>query len=498
VTFAYRTARALADDVAAGRATSEAIVAAALERIARHDPALHACLAVADRERALDAARAQDRLRAAGRAPSRLAGIPILIKDNMTTRAFPTTCGSRILEGYRPPYDAAVVERLAAAGLVLLGKTNMDEFAMGSSTENSAFGPTRNPWDLERVPGGSSGGSAAAVAAGLVPLALGSDTGGSVRQPASLCGIVGMKPSYGRVSRYGLVAFASSLDQISPFARSVEDVALLLEVIAGRDARDATSREDAVPRYADALGAGAANGEGLRGVRIGVPREYFVEGLDAEVEAAVRRALDVARAAGATVHDVSLPHLGYGIATYYLIATAEASSNLARFDGVKYGLRVGADAGLRGMYRATRREGFGAEVKRRILLGTFALSSGYYDAYYGRAQAVRDRIRRDFARAFEDVDLLLGPTAPTPAFRIGEKTADPLTMYLSDIYTLPANLAELPGISIPAGLSGAGLPIGMQVLARAFDETRLLAAAHALEARLEAAAARPPRFPENA
>ncbi len=493
MTFAYRTARALADDLAAGRATSEAIVAAALDRIARHDPAVHACLAVADRERALEAARAQDRLRAAGRAPSRLAGIPILIKDNMVTRAFPTTCGSRILEGYRAPYDAAVVERLAAAGLVLLGKTNMDEFAMGSSTENSAFGPTRNPWDLERVPGGSSGGSAAAVAAGLVPLSLGSDTGGSVRQPASLCGVVGLKPSYGRVSRYGLVAFASSLDQISPFARSVEDVALLLEIIAGRDARDATSREDAVPRYAS-----AANGDGLRGVRIGVPREYFVEGLDAEVEAAVRRALDVARAAGATVRDVSLPHLPYGIATYYLIATAEASSNLARYDGVKYGLRIGAESGLRGMYHATRREGFGAEVKRRILLGTFALSSGYYEAYYGRAQAVRERIRRDFARAFEEVDLLLGPTAPTPAFRIGEKTADPLTMYLSDIYTLPANLAELPGISIPAGMSRAGLPIGVQILARAFDETRLLAASHALEARLEAADARPPRFPEGA
>jgi len=497
VTFAYRRARALADDLAAGRATSEAIVAAALDRIARHDAALHACLAVADRERALEEARRQDRLRAEGGAPSRLAGIPILIKDNMVTRAFPTTCGSRILEGYRAPYDAAVVERLAAAGLVLLGKTNMDEFAMGSSTENSAFGPTRNPWDLERVPGGSSGGSAAAVAAGLVPLALGSDTGGSVRQPASLCGVVGLKPSYGRVSRYGLVAFASSLDQISPFARSVEDVALLLEIIAGRDARDATSREEPVPRYADALAA-AANGHGLRGVRIGIPREYFVEGLDPEVEAAVRRALDVARAAGATVRDVSLPNLPYGIATYYLIATAEASSNLARYDGVKYGLRVGAESGLRGMYHATRREGFGAEVKRRILLGTFALSSGYYEAYYGRAQAVRERIRRDFARAFEEVDLVLGPTAPTPAFRIGEKTADPLTMYLSDIYTLPANLAELPGISIPAGASRAGLPIGVQILARPFDEPRLLAASHALEARLEAADARPPRFPGDA
>jgi aspartyl-tRNA(Asn)/glutamyl-tRNA(Gln) amidotransferase subunit A len=483
----------MADDLHAGRATSEALVAESLDRIARHDGALNACLAVADRDAALAAARAQDGLRAAGRASSPLAGIPIAVKDNISTRALPTTCGSRMLAGYRPPYDAHVVERLEAAGLVVVAKTNMDEFAMGSSTENSAFGPTRNPWDLDRVPGGSSGGSTSAVAAGLAPLALGSDTGGSVRQPASFCGVVGLKPSYGRVSRYGLVAFGSSLDQIGPIARTVEDAALLLDVIAGRDARDATSVDAGASRDAGRLARGAS----LRGVRLGVPREFLVEGLDGEVAAAVDHALDAARAAGATTRDVSLPRVVHGIATYYIVATAEASSNLARFDGVKYGLRAPA-RGLGAMYRATRREGFGPEVKRRILLGTFALSSGYYDAYYAKAQSVRNLLRVDFARAFEEVDLIVGPTAPTAAFRLGEKTDDPLTMYLSDIYTLPANLAELPAISIPAGFTREGLPIGVQLLARRFDEGRLLAAAHALEALLGASRAAPPRFAETA
>jgi len=507
VSGAFRTAREMADDLRAGRTDSETIVSESLDRIARHDGALHACLSVADRGAALEAARRQDRVRAEGRAPSPLAGVPILVKDNISTRAFPTTCGSRILAGYRPPYDAHVVERLESAGLVLLGKTNMDEFAMGSSTENSAFGPSRNPWDLDRVPGGSSGGSTAAVAGGLVPLALGSDTGGSVRQPASFCGVAGLKPTYGRVSRYGLVAFGSSLDQIGPIARSVEDVALLLDVIGGRDPRDATTAEVEMPRHAERLRGGGARGAGsaagaagdtLRGLRIGLPREFVVDGLDAEVADAVARALDRAREAGAEVRDVSLPRVAHGIATYYIVATAEASSNLARYDGVKYGLRAGGTDGLRAMYHATRREGFGAEVKRRILLGTFALSSGYYDAYYAKAQAVRELLRRDFARAFEEVDLIVGPTAPTPAFRLGEKTDDPLTMYLSDIYTLPANLAELPGISIPAALSRSGLPIGLQILARPFDEARMLAAAHAFESRLGAAGAIPPRFAESA
>ena len=415
---AYRTAAGLAADLRDGRIDSERLVSQTLDRIAALDGKLHACLSVADREAALSAARAQDRLRTEGRAPSGLAGIPILVKDNICTRAFPTTCGSKILDGYRPTYDASVVERLRAAGLVLVGKTNLDEFAMGSSTENSGFGPTRNPWDLARVPGGSSGGSAAAVAAGLVPLALGSDTGGSVRQPASFCGVVGLKPTYGRVSRYGLVAFASSLDQIGPFARSVEDAALLLEVIAGRDARDATSGEIPVPRYAETLGAG----DSLAGLRIGLPKEYFVPGLDAEVAAAMDRALELARGAGAEVREVSLPHIVHGVATYYLVATAEASSNLARYDGVRYGPRARGARDLREMYRATRGEGFGAEVKRRIILGTFALSSGYYDAYYAKAQAVRAPHRAAISRArSKQVDLILGPTAPTPAFRFGEK-----------------------------------------------------------------------------
>jgi aspartyl-tRNA(Asn)/glutamyl-tRNA(Gln) amidotransferase subunit A len=489
---AYRTAAQLAGDLREGRVTSEQLVSQTLDRIAALDGKLHSCLAVAERAGAISAARAQDRLRAEGRAPSVLAGIPILVKDNICTRAFATTCGSKILDGYRPTYDATVVERLEAAGLVIVGKTNLDEFAMGSSTENSGFGPTRNPWDLARVPGGSSGGSAAAVAAGLVPLALGSDTGGSVRQPASFCGVVGLKPSYGRVSRYGLVAFASSLDQIGPFARSTYDVALLLEVIAGRDARDATSGEIPVPRYADALRATDA----LKGLRIGLPKEYFVPGLDDEVKAAMDRTLELARGAGAEVREVSLPSIVHGVATYYLVATAEASSNLARYDGVRYGPRARGARGLREMYRATRREGFGAEVKRRIILGTFALSSGYYDAYYAKAQAVRGLMRRDFASAFDAVDLILGPTAPTPAFKFGEKD-DPLAMYLSDIYTLPANLAELPGISIPAALSREGMPIGIQILARPFDEPRLLAASHALEKML-AFTSMPPAFAERA
>jgi len=401
--------------------------------------------------------------------------VPVAIKDNICVRGLQTSCGSRILAGYQPPYSATVIERLEQAGATIIGKTNCDEFAMGSSNENSAYGVVRNPWDTERVPGGSSGGSAAAVAARIVPIALGSDTGGSVRQPASLCGIVGLKPTYGRVSRYGLVAFGSSLDQIGIFATNARDAALTLSTIAGRDTRDATTAEVEVPDYLSQLTCD------VRGARIGVSREMFGEGLDADVRASVEAAIEMYRSFGAEVVEVELPHAKYAIAVYYIIATAEASSNLARYDGVRYGFRAEESHSLREMYRRTREAGFGAEVKRRIMLGTYVLSSGYYDAYYLKAQKVRTLLRQDFSRAFETCDAIITPTSPTTAFLLGEKADDPLAMYLNDIYTVTANLAGIPGLSIPCGLSRTNLPIGLQLLGPHWSEATLLGLAHAYE-----------------
>jgi aspartyl-tRNA(Asn)/glutamyl-tRNA(Gln) amidotransferase subunit A len=426
-------------------------------------------------EEARHAAAAIDRRVAAGEDPGPLAGVPIALKDNICTEGIPTTCSSRILEGWRPPYDATVVQRLAAAGAIVIGKTNLDEFAMGSSTENSAFGPTRNPHDTSRVPGGSSGGSAAAVAAGFAGLGLGSDTGGSIRQPAALCGVVGMKPTYGRVSRYGLVAFASSLDQIGPLSRTVADAASLYQAIAGHDPCDATS----IPEPVADVSAGL--GEGVAGMRVGVVTELCeAEGIQADVIARVRQAIDALEGAGAKVEEVSVPAVVYGLTAYYLINPAEASSNLARYDGVRYGLRV--DAPTTGeMYDRTRTTGFGAEVERRIMLGTYALSAGYYDAFYGKAQRVRTLIIRDLDAAYERFDVLVGPTAPSTAFPFGAKTADPLTMYLNDVCTIPSNLSGHPAISIPFGTGDDGLPVGVQVMAPALGEAAMFRAAAAVE-----------------
>ncbi len=409
---------------------------------------------------------------AAGETLGPLAGVPVAIKDNMNIRGVPTTCGSRILDDFVPPYTATAVERLRQAGAIVLGKTNLDEFAMGSSTENSAFFPTRNPRDPARVPGGSSGGSAASVAAGLALSALGSDTGGSIRQPAALCGVVGMKPTYGRVSRYGLVAFGSSLDQIGPISKTVRECAELLEVISGFDPLDSTSANVEVGDWTASLE------NAIKGRRIGIPKECFIEGMDARVKEQILEGIKVLESLGCEVEDISLPHTDYAIATYYLIATAEASSNLARFDGVRYGLRETGDGGLNEMYRRTRMGGFGKEVKRRILLGTFALSTGYYDAYYLKAQKVRTLILQDFQNAFKKVDLIVTPTTPTTAFKIGEKTDDPLEMYLSDIFTITCNLAGLPGISVPCGSDEDGMPIGMQLIGNHFEEGILLRTAH--------------------
>ncbi len=444
-----------------------------LDRIAQLEPKIGAYLTVTG-ERALDQARQADQRRADGEeAP--LLGIPLGIKDVLCTEGVQTTAGSRILQGFVPPYTATAVQKLFAAGAVMLGKTNTDEFAMGSSTENSAYHPTRNPYDLERIPGGSSGGSAAAVSARLAAGALGTDTGGSVRQPAAMCGIVGIKPSYGRVSRYGLIAFASSLDQIGTFGRTVRDAALLLNVISGHDPMDSTSMTTPVPDYTDFL-----TGE-VRGLRIGVPKEYFIEGIQPEVEAAVRAAIAHLQALGAEIQEVSLPHTDYGLPIYYLIAPAEASANLARFDGVRYGLRKVGDGTMWGAYRETRGSGFGPEVKRRIMLGTYALSAGYYDAYYLKAQKGRTLMKRDFDEAFKQVDVILTPTAPSTAFKIGEKVNDPLQMYLEDVFTLPVNLAGICGVSLPCGFDGQGLPIGLQLLGPAFGEGRILQAAYAYE-----------------
>ncbi len=448
-----------------------------LDRIAALDPKVKAYLTVTGEAALARAAEADARFQA-GAPLSPLDGVPLGLKDVLCTRGVRTTCGSKILESFVPPYDATVVARLQRAGAVVLGKLNMDEFAMGSSTENSGFFTTRNPWDLSRVPGGSSGGSAAAVAADLAAATLGTDTGGSIRQPAAFCGNVGLKPTYGRVSRYGLVAFASSLDQIGPFTKDVEDAALMLQAIAGHDPKDSTSATVPVPDYAAGLG------RGVEGLRVGIPAEYFIDGLDPEVESAVRAAIEILRGLGAKTESVSLPHTEYGLAAYYLIGPAEASSNLARYDGVKYGLRVPGSRDLIDMYSRTRGAGFGAEVKRRVMLGTYALSAGYHDAYYGKAQRVRTLVQRDFRHAFERVDVIVAPTTPSVAFKVGEK-ADPLSMYLNDVFTIPVNLAGLPGVSVPAGFTRAGLPIGVQVIGKAFDEETVLRTAKAYETATE-------------
>jgi len=466
------------DTIRSRKTCSREWVDRALNRIQALEPKLHALVSY-DGDRAMDQAEIVDEKIARGQPVGELAGVPVLIKDNMCTCWGRTTCSSRILERFEAPYDACVVEKLESAGAVILGKTNLDEFAMGSSTENSAFGPTRNPWDFDRSPGGSSGGSATVVAADIVAASLGSDTGGSIRQPASFCGVVGLKPTYGRVSRYGLVAYGSSLDQIGPFARNVRDVALLLGVIAGKDPRDSTSVDQPVPAYTAALDAP------LNGVKIGFAEEYFGEGLDPEVRKIVEQALDTYGSAGATVVPVHLPHMKYAIAAYYVIVTAEASSNLARYDGVHYGYRTPDPKDYVDMYCTSRQEGFGPEVRRRIMLGTYVLSSGYYDAYYLKAAKVRTLIKNDFEKAFEQVDVIACPTSPTPPIRIGERINDPLAMYLLDVYTVSANLAGIPGLSLPCGFTGAGLPVGLQLMGPHFGEARLLRIAHEYQSRTD-------------
>ena len=481
-----RSARQIRDAVVAGDATAVDICGEHLTRIEQLNPQLNAFNTVCA-DHALAAAAVVDRRRAAGEPLGPLAGVPVAIKDNLCLRGVRTTASSKMLEHYVPPYDATAVARLEAAGAIIVGKTNCDEFAMGSSNENSAFGPVRNPWAHDRAPGGSSGGSAAAVAAGLVPLALGSDTGGSIRQPASFCGIVGLKPTYGRVSRYGLLAFASSLDQIGPMTRTVDDAALALSVFAGPDRADATTATEAVPDF-----VGALTGS-IEGLRVGVPRTFIAQGVDDEVLAAIEAGLDTLRQAGASLVDIDLPNARYAIPAYYLVCTAEASSNLARYDGVRYGFRAELDptSSLQEMYDRTREAGFGTEVKRRIVLGTYVLSAGYYDAYYRKAQQVRTLLQRDYAEAFGQVDVVAMPTSPTPAFKLGEKTDDPLQMYLTDIFTVGANLAGLPAISVPCGLTSNGLPIGLQVMGRMFDEATVLRVADSYE-RLSTGSAQAP------
>ena len=493
-------AHELAPLIKSGEVTAEEVARDVLRLIEEKDPAINAYLAVQS-ETVIEDARDVDRRIAAGESTGPLAGVPIAIKDAICTKGLETTCASRILEGFVPPYDATVIARLREADAVIIGKTNMDQFGMGSSNENTGFEICRNPLDTNRVPGGSSGGSAAALAAGTAVLALGEDTGGSIRQPAAFCGVVGLKPTYGRVSRFGIIAYGSSFDQVGPMARNVEDCARLLGVIAGHDHMDTTSSSEAVPDYTANLK------QGIDGMRIGVPEEYMAEGLDAEVKESVNRAIERLAALGAHVETVHLPHTEYAVAAYYILVTAEASSNLARYDGVKYGYRgeeggaetnaeAGRDAGAPGtgaatlippedrldaMYGSVRSEGFGFEVKRRIMLGTYVLSAGYYDAYYDKAQRVRTLIKGDFDKAFEKVDLLVAPTTPTTAFRIGEKIGDPLQMYLSDIYTVPINLAGVPAISLPCGQGPDGMPIGLQIIGPHFGEERILRAAHAFE-----------------
>jgi aspartyl-tRNA(Asn)/glutamyl-tRNA(Gln) amidotransferase subunit A len=470
-----KTLAALRGEIAAGRTKAADLAGEYYERIAKKNPRLNVYLSLT-KERALAQAARVDDLAAKGDPLPALAGIPMGIKDVLVMQGAASTAGSKILKDYRPPYDSTAVARLEAAGAVLLGKLNCDEFAMGSSNENSAYGPVRNPVDTERVPGGSSGGSAAAVAANLAVATLGSDTGGSIRQPASFCGVVGVLPTYGRVSRYGLIAFASSLDRIGPFAANVRDAATLLGVIAGHDPKDATSSPAPVEDYA------AASDKPAAGLRIGVPAEYFAEGLDSEVRAAIEKGIAALEAAGCTIKPVALPHTKYAVPTYYLVATAEASANLARFDGVRYGFRSPRSATLSDMYSHSRDEGFGAEVKRRIFLGTYALSAGYYDAYYLKAQQVRRILAEEFLRAFAEVDAIVTPTSPFPAFKIGEKTGDPLAMYLADIYTVTASLAGICGVTVPCGTTKAGLPVGMQVLARHLGESTAFRVARAVEA----------------
>ncbi len=465
----------LRDDISSGAVKAADLARTYYDRIEALNPHLNIYLSLT-KDRALEQAARVDAIAAKGDPLPPLAGIPVGIKDVLVMRGAPSTAGSRILKGYRPPYDATVVGRLESAGAVLLGKLNCDEFAMGSSNENSAYGPVRNPVDPERVPGGSSGGSAAAVAANMAVATLGSDTGGSIRQPASFCGVVGVLPTYGRVSRFGLIAFASSLDRVGPFAASVRDAATMLGVIAGHDANDATSSPLPVPDYA------AESDKPVEGLRIGVPAEYFGEGLEPDVRAAIEKGIDHLKAAGCKVEPVSLPTTRYAIPAYYLIATAEASANLARFDGVRYGYRSPASSTLADMYSHSRDEGFGAEVKRRILLGTYALSAGYYDAYYLKAQQVRRLLAEEFLRAFAEVDAIVTPTSPGPAFKLGEKTGDPLAMYLADIYTVTASLAGICGVTVPCGSTPAGLPVGMQVLARHMNEGTAFRVARAVEA----------------
>lgn len=467
------TIHELQEKIKNGDASAMQIAESVFSRIDAVEERVHSYIRLLKEEAMVAAAKADENIRKGDIQP--LTGIPIALKDIVCTKGITTTCGSRILHNFVPPYNATVVEKLRDAGAVFVGKANMDEFAMGSSTETSYFGPTRNPWDLERIPGGSSGGSATAVAADECIASIGSDTGGSIRQPAALCGVVGMKPTYGRVSRFGLIAFASSLDQIGPFTKDVEDCAIMMNVLAGYDPKESTSVKAEVPDYRQFIG------RDIRGWKIGIPREYFVEGIDPEVAAAVKKAIAVVEQCGGKTVDISLPHTPYCLAVYYIIAPAEASSNLARYDGVKYGLRTADARDLMEMYTKTRRQGFGAEVKRRIMIGAYALSAGYYDAYYGKASQVRALIRRDFDEAFQQCDVILTPTTPTPAFKIGEKTDDPLQMYLSDIFTISTNLAGIPGISVPCGFTAAGLPIGVQFLAGHFEEGKLLQIASAYE-----------------
>ena len=467
----------LAEKIRKRELSSVEVTGAYLERVKALEPKIKAFITVLDKE-ALARSGEIDKLIAAGKDAGPLAGVPMAIKDNMMITGARTTCSSKILENYIAPYNADVIDRLKAAGSVFLGKTNLDEFAMGSSTENSAYQTTRNPWNTDCIPGGSSGGSAAAVAARMAPVSLGSDTGGSIRQPAACCGVIGMKPTYGRVSRYGLVAFASSLDQIGPFTRTVEDCALMLNVISGHDLKDSTSADIPVPDYQTGMK------QDIRGMKIGLPKEYFIKGLDPEVETAVKSAVKTLENLGAKVEEISLPNTEFAVAVYYIIAPSEASANLARYDGAKYGFRAECD-NLLEEYQKTRGQGFGPEVKRRIMLGTYALSAGYYDAYYGKAQKVRTLIRRDFEKAFEKVDVIMTPTAPTPAFKIGEKSSDPLQMYLSDIFTISCNLAGLPGLSMPCGFSSKGLPIGVQLMGKPFGETDILKTAYNYEKNTE-------------
>jgi len=467
------TIHELQDMMKKGDTAAQAVTESVLGRIKAVDDKVKAYITVTGDIARVQAAEADKRIKANDTAP--LLGIPIAVKDNMCTDGIRTTCASKILGNFIPPYDATVVRMLKQSGSVICGKPNMDEFAMGSSTENSGFFITRNPWDLERIPGGSSGGSAAAVAAGECIAALGSDTGGSIRQPAACCGVVGLKPTYGRVSRYGLVAFASSLDQIGPITKDVTDAAIIMNVISGHDPKDSTSADIAVPDFTAALK------KDVKGMTIGIPKEYFIEGMDPEVDKAVRDAVKTLEGLGATVKEVTLPHTAYAVATYYILATSEASSNLARYDGVKYGVRAEGAKDLLDLYMKSRSQGFGPEVKRRIMLGTYALSAGYYDAYYKKGQQARTLIKRDFDEAFRTVDLIVTPTAPTAAFKIGEKSADPLQMYLSDIFTISVNLAGIPGISIPCGFTRNSLPIGLQLLGRHFDEAAILRASFAYE-----------------